>query len=97
MFVVPDPWKVPVIVGGVVLEAAETAVEVWWSRRGRPKVGPESLIGALGTVTAPCRPDGQVRVGGEVWLARCDAGAEPGDRVRVVGRNGLTLLVEPAG
>jgi membrane-bound ClpP family serine protease len=84
-----------VIVIGVVLEAAETAVEVWWSRRGRPKVGAETVIGAIGIVKTTCRPDGQVRVNGETWLARCERGADAGERVRVTARDGLTLVVEP--
>jgi len=33
-------------------------------------------------------------VRGEVWNARCDGGAEVGERVRVRGLEGLTLLVE---
>jgi membrane-bound serine protease (ClpP class) len=95
IFVVPEPWKIPVVVLGVLIELGETAVEVWWSRRRRPKVGPETVIGAVGIVSAPCHPDGQVRVGGEVWLARCEPGADQGERVRVVARDGLTLVVEP--
>ena len=39
---------------------------------------------------------GQIRLQGEIWAARCEAGAVPGDRVRVTGRDGLTLIVEPA-
>jgi membrane protein implicated in regulation of membrane protease activity len=35
-----------------------------------------------------------VRLGGEIWEARCESGASPGDRVRVTGRDGLTLVVE---
>ena len=43
---------------------------------------------------APCRPTGQVRIGGEIWEARCEAGADVGETVRVTGLDGLTLLVE---
>jgi membrane protein implicated in regulation of membrane protease activity len=35
-----------------------------------------------------------VRIGGEIWQARCEAGADTGETVRVVGLSGLTLLVE---
>jgi membrane protein implicated in regulation of membrane protease activity len=35
-----------------------------------------------------------VRVGGEIWAARCVLGADVGTAVRVEGRDGLTLLVE---
>lgn len=42
---------------------------------------------------------GQVTVDGEIWSARSPRGAEiaSGDRLRVTSRDGLTLLVEPAG
>jgi membrane-bound serine protease (ClpP class) len=69
-----------------------------WNRtvkHRRRAVGAETLIGEQGQVTAPCRPLGQVRVGGELWEARCDAGAAAGDAVRIVGREKLTLIVEP--
>jgi membrane-bound serine protease (ClpP class) len=52
-------------------------------------------MGALAVVASACRPAGQVRVQGELWRARCEAGADPGETVRIVGREGLTLLVEP--
>ena len=43
---------------------------------------------------------GHVLVNGEKWFARCGGGTvpiAPGDRVRVVSRNGLTLDVERIG
>ena len=46
-------------------------------------------------MTEACRPVGQVRLDGEIWEARCEAGASPGDQVRVIGRDKLALLVEP--
>ncbi len=95
LFVVPDQWTAPVIVVAAILEVSETAVTWWWSRRGAPKVGPETLIGAVGRVVQPCRPLGQVRVRGEVWQARCDSGASRDEEVRVVGRDRLILIVEP--
>jgi len=57
-------------------------------------VGAQTLVGKEAEVLAPCRPIGQVRIGGEIWQARCEAGADTGETVRVVGLNGLTLLVE---
>ena len=42
-----------------------------------------------------CRPLGEVSVRGEIWQARCEAGADAGDIVRIVGLDGLTLVVEP--
>ena len=95
LFVVPDAWTIPAIAVAAVLEVAETVLTWRWSRRGRPKVGPETLVGATGRVVEPCRPNGTVRVDGVVWQARCEPGADPDDLVRVIGRDGLRLIVEP--
>jgi membrane-bound serine protease (ClpP class) len=95
IFVVPDGWRLPVVIGFAILEVAETTITWHISRRGAPKVGAETLIGATGRVVTDFRPTGTVRVHGEVWQARCDTGAAVGQRVRVVGRERLTLLVEP--
>jgi membrane-bound serine protease (ClpP class) len=93
-FVLPQPWGfVAVFVGGAV-EVAEGLFWIRLSRRLRPQVGAEALVGAEATVVSPCHPEGRVRVHGELWNARCEGGAEPGDTVRVSGLEGLTLLVE---
>ena len=96
IFVVPDDWTLPVIGLAAILEVTETIVTYRLSHRWRARVGVETLIGEVGRATAACRPVGRVRVRGESWRARCEAGAGAGDRVRVIGREGLTLLVEPA-
>jgi membrane protein implicated in regulation of membrane protease activity len=49
----------------------------------------------LAEVVSACRPDGQVRLRGELWAATCDAGADPGASVRVRSVDGLRLRVEP--
>ena len=95
-FVLDGPWDVLVVVGALVLEVGEIVFWFWYSKRRRVQVGAETLIGRTGVVITACRPRGQVRVGGEIWAARCDAGAEVGTAVRVDGRDGLTLVVEPA-
>lgn len=95
LFVVPDGWEVPTVIGFGILEVVETAF--WWrrSRRGVPKVGAETLIGAVGFAVTECRPAGTVRVQSEIWQAQCTAGVAAGRRVRVQARDGLTLIVEP--
>jgi len=40
---------------------------------------------------------GQIDVRGEIWGAESAVSLNAGDRVRVMGINGLTLKVEPAG
>jgi membrane-bound serine protease (ClpP class) len=94
LYVLDGPWDVLVVVGAVLVEVGEIFFWVWLSKRRRPQVGAETLIGAEAAVVTPCRPRGQVRVAGELWDAVCEAGADTGDEVRVVDRRGLTLVVE---
>jgi membrane-bound serine protease (ClpP class) len=95
ILVVPDPWGWLLVAAGVAFEVAEGAFWFRLSRRWRVKAGPETLIGETCHVVLPCLPEGQVRLGGEIWAARCRSGARTGERVRVVGRDGLVLVVEP--
>lgn len=94
VYVLPAPWGVPVIAVAAVVEVAETFFWIWLSRRARVKMGPETMIGATAEVVAACRPRGQVRLAGELWQARCEEGADVGERVRVQALDGLTLQVE---
>lgn len=94
MLYLPASWDLPVVVAAALVELGETYFWIRRSRRGRVKMGPETLIGALGEVVTACRPVGQVRVEGELWRARCEEGADVGEPVRVQALEGLTLLVE---
>ena len=95
VFVLPPVWGGLAIVVAAVIEVGETTFWIRFSRRRRVQVGAETLIGAVGRVTSACCPDGQMRLRGEIWGARCERGAEPGETVRVVRLDGLTLVVEP--
>jgi len=95
LFALPHPWNVVGFAAGLACFAGEV---VFWHRtvRGRrAAVGAQTMIGESATVVSPCRPTGQVRLSGEIWAARCEGGADPGDTVEVVARQGLTLVVEP--
>jgi membrane-bound serine protease (ClpP class) len=96
LFVVDGPLAVALIVVAALIEISQNVFWFWYSKRKRPLVGPEALLGATAQVVGECRPRGTVRLQGELWQARCRAGAAPGERVRVVALNGLTLDVEPA-
>ena len=52
-------------------------------------------IAAIVAVDLGLGPLGEVRVRGEIWQERCDEGADAGVAVRIVGLDGLTLIVEP--
>jgi membrane-bound serine protease (ClpP class) len=93
LLILDSPWNL--IVSGACLVAFAVEVGFWNSTvRGRRKrVGAEALIDAEGVVLTPCNPIGQVLVVGERWEATCAEGADPGEKVRVVGIEGLTLTV----
>jgi membrane-bound serine protease (ClpP class) len=95
VFVVPHPWGLVLVSAAAVVELAESWFWIRFSRRWRIRAGAETLIGLTALVVSECRPRGQVRVHGELWRASCAAGAGVGETVRVVGRDGLTLLVAP--
>lgn len=63
------------------------------AQRQQTTTGAEGLIGQIGTVRTPLKPEGSILVGGELWSARCEEGAEPGDKVRIRTLKGLLLFV----
>ncbi len=63
------------------------------------EVGRQALIGRFGEARTPLAPAGSVQVAGELWSAEVEAGAPgigPGERVEVVGVEGLRVRVRPA-
>jgi membrane protein implicated in regulation of membrane protease activity len=69
----------------------------FWHRkvRGQPRaVGRRRLVGKKGVVVSACFPEGQARIDGTIWAARCESGAAVGETVWVVGLEELTLIVE---
>ena len=95
IFVLDPPWGVVAVGLAGVAELGETAFWIRRSKRKRARVGAEAMIGARAEVVTACRPSGQVRIAGELWQARCPDGADPGEQVRVLALEGLTLVVEP--
>jgi membrane protein implicated in regulation of membrane protease activity len=96
VFVLPSPWGLVAVVVGGILDIVETGLFYWWSKRRRVSVGVEALVGKRGVATSELWPEGQVRVNGELWRARCEGGCDLGTSVVVREVEGLTLLVEPA-
>lgn len=95
-FVLEAPWSYLAVAGAAALDVAEIFLWLRWRNR-TPIIGAESLVGATASVTAACRPDGQVRVRGQLWSATCAEGAEVGEDVRVREVEGNRLMVTPAG
>jgi membrane-bound serine protease (ClpP class) len=95
IFVLDEPWTWIAVLAGATYELVEATLIMRWSNGRRAVVGAEALIGQRALVSAACRPSGQVRLGGELWQARCEPGADVGDEVIVQALDGLTLVVEP--
>ena len=89
MFVLPDPWRIVVLVCAAAIEVGEVFFWIHFLRRYRVTTGAEGMVGESARVIGP----GRVRVRGEIWSARGDGLG--GDRVRVAAVDGLTLVVEP--
>jgi membrane-bound serine protease (ClpP class) len=90
--------SLPLIIGVAVVTAALIfgVIAAALEARKRPTAtGAEQLIGSIAQVVDWSGPHGSVRVHGEIWSARSDRAMNPGDSVRVVGRDRLTLIVEP--
>ena len=90
VFVVPWPWGLATVLGGGVLDIAESLVFLRWSKRRRSPVGVDALLGQTAVVATPA----QVRIAGELWEARSDRVLVAGERVTVRAIEGLTLVVE---
>ncbi len=93
VFWLPTAWGIAVVAAATVIEMAEVGFWVWLSRRRKIATGPEALPGARGVVMLACRPEGQVRVLGELWRARCEEGADPGEEIVVERLEPDLLLV----
>ena len=96
LFVLPSPWGVIAVVVGLTIDLVEVGVGIWYSKRRKAKVGSSALVGLTGVALDELGPEGQVRVNGEIWRARCATGCEAGASVVVRAVDGLTLEVEPA-
>lgn len=66
------------------------------AEQARPSHDLEALIGAIGEAKTDIHQEGSVQVAGELWSARSAQPIPGGARVRVVGREGLILDVEPS-
>ncbi len=96
VFVLPSPWGLVVVVVAALLDIGETGAFLWWSKRRTSTVGVQTIVGRRGVAVGSLWPEGQVKVDGEIWGARCAHGCDAGTDVVVRSVEGLTLVVEPA-
>ena len=96
IFLLPSPWGIVAIVAAFCVDVAEVGFGLWYAKRRKPQTGTEALVGSIAVVVIRCDPLGQVRANGELWQARSDPTAEPGDDVRVEALGpDLVLTVRP--
>jgi membrane protein implicated in regulation of membrane protease activity len=95
LLVLPSPWNGIGAAVAILLGIGE--IYLWNStvRGRRARVGAATLIGREAVVVTALAPSGQVRIDGEIWAARGSHPAAVDDTVRIVGRDRLTLIVEP--
>jgi membrane-bound serine protease (ClpP class) len=87
-----------VVLAAVALSLAYFILALGTALRSRQRVvaiGPSTLLGAAGRVVSWSGQRGLVRLQGEDWQARAPGPLAPGQVVRVAGRDGLALIVEP--
>lgn len=90
--------SIPLIGGMALLSAGFFMGILWMALRihRRPAVsGREQMIGSLGEALEDFSGIGRVHVHGESWQAYSEVLLKRGQRVRVIGLQGLTLIVEP--
>jgi membrane-bound serine protease (ClpP class) len=66
---------------------------VYRSQKSKPTLGLEGMLGAIGDVRAKLNPAGKVFVRGEYWNAEAEGEIDVGEKVEVVGYQGLNLKV----
>ncbi|MGM0413182.1 MAG: NfeD family protein [Pseudomonadota bacterium] len=81
-----------ILSAGILLVIARLAVR---SHRNPVVSGAEEITGAEAVATAAFTGHGWVHLHGEAWQAESPRPVAAGQRVRVTGRDGLTLHVEP--
>jgi membrane-bound serine protease (ClpP class) len=93
-------WKLP---GTLLAMLAAGALILAWmlgrsgaSHRRAVTTGAEGMLGLKGRALTGIAQEGRVEIQGELWQARARTRIAAGERIRVIGLDGLTLEVEPA-
>lgn len=88
-------WRIVVIGGLLLFEAFEITLWLRWRKR-RSTTGAETIVGTQGIALTDCRPEGQVKVRGQIWTAHSSAGVFEGDPIEVIAVDGIKLEVKTA-
>jgi membrane-bound serine protease (ClpP class) len=84
-------------IGGVMLTFVVGMPSMVRTRFATPTIGRDWMIGEQGAVVERVDPDGLVEVRGATWRARTNRATpvDPGEPIKVVAIDGVTLEVEP--
>ncbi len=102
LFTQPDSWLPAVNPFLGIGVSALVSLFLWWAARRTieamhkaPSHDLTTLIGALGETRTEVHQEGSVYVHGELWSAFSKVAVPANAKVRVLGRSGLILEVEP--
>lgn len=84
--------SVAVVVSGFLFIVVRA---VYKAHRARPVTGKDGIMDGTAVVTSTLRPQGQVKISGEIWNAVSDTGKniKKGKKVRIRSMDGLNLTV----
>jgi membrane-bound serine protease (ClpP class) len=89
--------SIPIIIAAAITCASLTFLVLGAALKARKRpvvTGAEEMINSRGTVVDWQTGRGTIRIHGEIWSARSHKELKSGDSVRVMQREGLTLIVE---
>lgn len=97
-----ETWYIPAV--NPILALLVSALSAWFfwfsarkileASQQRPAHDLEAVIGAVGEARTEIHQEGSIQVSRELWSARSETPIPKGAQVRVVGREGLVLIVE---
>jgi len=64
------------------------------TRRKKPRIGGEEMVGKDGIALTDISPEGQIKVEGEIWKAISDEEIKEGEKVIIIEQQRLTLKVK---
>lgn len=89
-----NPWLVILVSGLVVAFTWLVIIKTISALHARPKHNLDRLVGMDGEAKTTIDMTGSVQVDGELWTAHSEKHIPKGSKVRVISREGFTLMVE---
>ena len=71
-------------------------IKVAKAKKIKPRIGEGDLVGKKGVAITDIKPEGQVKVSGEIWKAESDEEIRKGDKIMVSEQKRLKLKVRKA-